>query len=498
MVLRVHDTLGGDKRDFEPMEPGKVSMYVCGVTPYDRSHLGHARCYVAWDVVYRYLQFTGYDVTYVRNFTDVDDKIIKRAQERAMEPLALAQENIEFFYQDMDALGIARPNHEPRVSGTIPEIIALVQRLVDKGHAYESNGDVYYEISTFPEYGKLSGRNQEDMQAGARVEINTQKRHPMDFALWKAAKPGEPHWTSPWGEGRPGWHIECSAMSTKHFGETFDIHGGGRDLIFPHHENEIAQSEGASGKPYVHYWMHNGFINIDDEKMSKSLGNFFSIKDVRARYTATTLRYFLLSGRHYRGPINFSDVMLEEAAARVAYFYETLRSVEAFLAVEHEPHINGPLPQSEIVEGLLAKFTEAMDDDFNVPKAMDPVHEAFRALNELAGTRKAKRKPAAAESARKLLAQVDEIDRVLNLFNNDAEAYLVEHRAMAAKRFGVEPSWVEERLQARRAAREARLWAEADAIRDELAGKQVVIMDRGDGRTDWTIEEKAEAEATAE
>ncbi len=492
MALRLHDTLTGEKREFEPLEPGKVKMYVCGVTPYDKSHLGHARCYVAWDVVYRYLKFAGYEVTYVRNFTDVDDKIIKRANERGMDPLALAQENIDFFYADMDALGIARPDLEPRVSGTIDEIIAMVQRLIDNGLAYAVDGDVYYAVDAFSDYGKLSKRPLDDLRAGARVEINEAKRNPMDFALWKSAKPGEPTWDSPWGPGRPGWHIECSAMSTTHLGDTFDIHGGGRDLIFPHHENEIAQSEGAVGHACVNYWLHNGFINIDDEKMSKSLGNFFTISDVCARYTPTTLRYFLMTARHYRGPINFSDAMLEEAAGRVAYIYETLLTVKAFLRETADlPHFTGPLPHGEVAEGLAAKFVEAMDDDFSVPRAMDPIWEALRALNELASTRKAARKPAAATAAGLIMAAIETLDAVLNLFGHDPEAYLAEHRALAASRRDLAPAWIEERLEARRAARAARLWAEADGIRDELAACGVVLMDRGNGSTDWAIEEKA-------
>ena len=314
MSLQIFDTLRGSKRAFEPLEPGKVSMYVCGITPYSLSHLGHARCYVTWDVVYRYLMFSDLDVTYVRNFTDVDDKIIARAAERGMDPIALAQENIDFFYEDMDSLGIARPQIEPRVSESIESIIQLVQRLEDSGYAYEVDGDVYYDVTRFPEYGQLSKCSIEELQAGARVEVDQRKRNAMDFALWKAAKPNEPKWSSPWGEGRPGWHIECSAMSMSSLGDQIDIHGGGRDLIFPHHENEIAQSEGATGTTYVQYWMHNGFINIDKDKMSKSLGNVFNVRDVTDRYTPLTLRFFLMTSTHYRNPIHFSDSMLEEAS----------------------------------------------------------------------------------------------------------------------------------------------------------------------------------------
>jgi cysteinyl-tRNA synthetase len=493
MALRVHDTLRGDKVDFTPIEPGVVKMYVCGVTPYDRSHLGHARCYVAYDVIYRHLVASGYAVTYVRNFTDVDDKIIARAHERGIDPLALAAENIAQFHIDMDALGLARPDHEPLVSGTIPEIIALVETLIARDKAYEAGGDVYFAVDAFEGYGKLSGRQTEDMQAGARVEINTLKRNPMDFALWKSAKPGEIFWESPWGTGRPGWHIECSAMSKKHFGDHFDLHGGGRDLIFPHHENEIAQSEGACGHQVVNHWLHNGFVNIDGEKMSKSLGNFFTIAEITARYTPLTLRYFLATGRHYRGPINFSDTLLEGAAGKISYFYETLRAVKTFLD-EHgdQGHFAGPVPHGEISATFTARFNEAMDDDFSVPRAMEPVNEAFRALNELAGTRKAKAIPAAVTSVRSLMSVLERADRVLNLFGHDPDAYLTGHRDLAAFRRGVSAEWVAERLEARRAARSARLWAEADVIRDDMLSRGVVIMDRANGQTDWAIEEKGE------
>ncbi len=487
MALQIHDTLAGKKRPFETVEPGKVRMYVCGVTPYARCHLGHARCYVAWDVIYRYLCYRGYAVTYVRNFTDVDDKIIKRANERGVEALALANEFIDTFYEDMDALGIARPQHEPRVSTTIPGIIALVEKLVAKDLAYAVDGDVYYAVERFTGYGKLSKRTLEDMQAGARVEVDARKRHPMDFALWKSAKPGEPSWDSPWGKGRPGWHIECSAMSMEHLGETFDLHGGGRDLVFPHHENEIAQSEGATEQPYARYWSHNGFINIDAQKMSKSLGNVFDVADVLKRYEPQVLRYFLITGSNYRDPINFSDTMLDEAAARVAYYYETLRKAEAFLA-EDLPAFEGPLPGIAMIETLEPRFREAMDDDFSTVRAIVPVIEGFKLLNELIATRKAKKRAAAQAAARKLMAALRLVDEVLNVFGERPEPYLERHRAKAASRNDIDMAWVEARIADRVAARVGRDWAAADAIRDELLGRGVVLMDHADG-TDWTIDD---------
>lgn len=485
MAIQIQDTLSGNRRPFEPIEAGKVKMYVCGVTPYARSHLGHARCYTAYDIVYRYLRFAGFAVTYVRNFTDVDDKIIKAANERGIDPAALAQENIDSFYADMDALGIARPQHEPRVSTSIDEIVALVKRLEDRGLAYAVDGDVYYAVEKFEGYGKLGKRDLDSMLAGARVEVDERKRHPMDFALWKAAKPGEPKWPSPWGEGRPGWHIECSAMSMSALGETFDLHGGGRDLIFPHHENEIAQSEGATGCTLARYWLHNGFITLDEEKMSKSLGNVFSVGDILERYEPQVLRFFFVTASQYRNPINFSDAMLDEAASRVAYCYDTLRKAAAFLAEGHGEH-TGPIPAQKVVDELLPRFREAMDDDFNVPRAMDPVNEAFRTLNELIVTKKAGKRAAAAVAAALIVDALRDIDTVLNVFGEDPEAYLERHRDKAVKRRGLDVAWVEQRISERIAARTARDWKRADEIRDEMQARGVVLMDHADG-TDWRV-----------
>ena len=332
MPLRVYNTLSGKKEEFKPLVPGKVGMYVCGVTVYDYCHIGHARANIVFDIVYRYLQYSNYDVTYVRNYTDVDDKIIARANERGISSQELSEEFIRAFDEDMAALGLRTPTHEPKATAYIAEIIALVEQLIAKGMAYESEGDVYYSVDNFPSYLKLSKRNMEEMLAGARIAPGELKRNPMDFALWKAAKPGEPSWESPWGAGRPGWHIECSAMSSSLLGETFDIHGGGRDLIFPHHENEIAQSEGVSGKPFVKYWLHNGFVNVNQEKMSKSLGNFFTIRDILKRYDPEVVRFFILTA-HYRSPIDFSDQNLEESRLGLTRFYEALAHLDKVLAL---------------------------------------------------------------------------------------------------------------------------------------------------------------------
>jgi cysteinyl-tRNA synthetase len=304
MTIKIFNSLSNRKEDFVPLAPGKIGMYVCGVTVYDMCHVGHARAYVTADVLLRYLTYRGFDVLYVRNFTDVDDKIIKRASEVGDSTDALAERYIREFYTDMDALGVRRPRVEPRVTNHIPDIVRTVERLLARGHAYQVDGDVYFGVDSFPGYGRLSGRNLDDLKAGARVEVDDRKRNPLDFALWKSSKPGEPSWDSPWGPGRPGWHIECSTMSTKYLGETFDIHGGGKDLVFPHHENEIAQSEAATGKPFCRYFFHNGFVNIDKEKMSKSLGNFFTIREIHKAYDPEALRLFLLT-THYRSPVNF-------------------------------------------------------------------------------------------------------------------------------------------------------------------------------------------------
>ena len=335
MGLRVYNTLTQSKEEFIPLQEGRIGMYVCGVTAYDLCHIGHARNAVVFDVIYRYLLYKGYQVTYVRNFTDVDDKIINRAQQEGINTEEIAARYIQEFSVDMGALGLKEPTVEPKATEHIPEMIDMVQRLIAKGHAYQVGGDVYFAVDGFSGYGRLSKRSLDEMQAGARIEVDEKKRNPLDFALWKAAKPGEPSWDSPWGRGRPGWHIECSAMSQKYLGDTLDIHGGGKDLIFPHHENEIAQSEGASGKPFVRYWLHNGFVNIDREKMSKSLGNILTIKEILRDYHPELVRLFLLS-RHYRSPIDYSSQGMEEARKNLERFYQTLAGIEEGLGKEPE------------------------------------------------------------------------------------------------------------------------------------------------------------------
>ncbi len=449
MTLAIFDTMQGKKREFSPLIPNQVSMYVCGITPYAHSHLGHARCYVAFDVIYRYLCYLNYKVTYVRNFTDVDDKIINRANERKVNPLDLAQENIDSFYEDMDALQIARPQIEPRVSTSIEEIISITQTLIAKGMAYEAGGDVFYHVKKFENYGALSKKSIEDLEAGARVEINPKKQDPMDFALWKSAKPGEIFWESPWGKGRPGWHIECSAMSLTHLGEKFDIHGGGMDLQFPHHENEIAQSDGATGHCCVGYWLHNGFVNVDQQKMSKSLGNVFNIKDLFQRYTPITLRYFLMSGGHYRKPINFSDAMLNAAAERVSYFYETLDKIDAFSQSMVGVELTEVADQESLqyIQEQENQILEAMNDDFNAASALSFVNEIFKKLNDLLSAKKAKAKQVSYLTIQSIMLKLKHLDQIFQLFHLPVQEYLKQHHQRSALRKGLDLDWIEAKIK---------------------------------------------------
>ncbi|MBP8024747.1 MAG: cysteine--tRNA ligase, partial [Chromatiaceae bacterium] len=366
-MLQIHNSLTRHKADFVPLEPGKVRLYVCGMTVYDLCHLGHARVMVVFDVVYRYLQHLGYEVTYVRNITDIDDKIITRANERGEAFADLTARFIQAMHEDAAALGVLPPSAEPRATAHIAEILAMIQTLIAKGHAYAAdNGDVYYAVASFPGYGRLSGKDPAELRAGSRVEPDEAKRDPLDFALWKAAKLGEPAWESPWGPGRPGWHIECSAMSTCCLGNHFDIHGGGADLQFPHHENEIAQSEGATGEPFVNIWMHNGFVRVNEEKMSKSLGNFFTVREILARYRPEEVRYFILTS-HYRSPLNYDEEHLEQARGALTRFYTALRGL--------------PIAAPVGGEALRARFAAAMDDDFNTPEALAALFDLAREIN---------------------------------------------------------------------------------------------------------------------
>ena len=480
MTIVLHDTLRGEKRELETVEPGKVRFYACGPTVYDHAHVGHARSYVVWDLVVRHLRARGLSVRYVRNFTDVDDKIIKRANERGEDPVELAARFARAFDEDMDALGCLRPDVEPKVSEHVPRIVEMIGTLVEKGFAYApGNGDVYYAVRSFPEYGRLSRRNLDDLLAGARVEPGEAKRDPLDFALWKAAKPGEPAWDSPWGMGRPGWHIECSAMTHEHLGAPIDLHGGGKDLVFPHHTNEIAQSvaavgDGKTAETFCRAWMHHGFVEIDSEKMSKSLGNFFTVREVLARYDAEVVRLFLL-GTHYRNPINYSDAILDEAERRLVYFSETLERADRLAEGAT------PAPPQEFLESA----RRALDDDFNAPQVLAVLAEAFTAANAIAD-RKGKKTPEDRSRLAAFARDAREIGATLGLFSRPPAAAALAIRDRAAARLGIDPSEVEARLAERAAARRARDFAKGDAIRDALAARGIAIMDGPSGTT-WKI-----------
>lgn len=380
--MQILNTLTGKKEELIPLKAPYMNIYACGPTVYNYIHLGNARPIVVFDTLRRYLKYCGYTVQYVQNFTDIDDKIIKRAHEENMEPMALAEKYIAEYFRDADAVGVLRADVHPRVSQNIPEIIALVQKLIDTGHAYEMDGDVYYRVRSFAGYGKLSGRSLDDMMAGARIGVDERKEDAFDFALWKKSKPGEPAWESPWGGGRPGWHIECSAMSMKYLGETLDIHGGGADLIFPHHENEIAQSEAATGKPFANYWMHNGFITVNHEKMSKSLGNFFILRDILAQFPGDVVRFYLIS-THYRNPLDFDDTKLQESKRALARLKNTRALVKEYAADTAEDAASSPEAETikAQMEALRKQFCEAMDDDMNTPNAIGALFEMARVLN---------------------------------------------------------------------------------------------------------------------
>lgn len=453
-MLQIHNTLTRQKEDFKPIKPGEIGMYVCGVTVYDFCHIGHARTFVSFDMIVRYLRYRGYKVNYVRNITDIDDKIIKRANEKGIDAKELAEHFIQEMYQDFDKLNIARPDIEPRATENIPEIIALVQKLIDKGFAYVAdNGDVMFAIDKFKNYGRLSGQKLEELEAGARVEVQKSKRNPFDFVLWKMAKPGEPEWDSPWGKGRPGWHIECSAMNSKLLGENFDIHGGGSDLIFPHHENEIAQSCCAHDSKYVNYWMHSGMVMINDEKMSKSLGNFFTIRDVLEQYDAETIRFFLLSAQ-YRSALNYSQENLDNAKASLSRLYTALRDVKVGPAQGGEEYVE--------------RFKAFMDDDFNTPGAISVLFELAKAVNV-----------ATDPEAEGLAGRLVELGSVLGLLYQDPVEYL------QGKTDGVDEdvALIEALIEERKQARARKDFAAADEARNKLTAMGVVLEDGPKGTT---------------
>ncbi len=453
-MLKIYNSLTRTKQEFKTITPGKIGMYVCGVTVYDLCHIGHARTFVNFDVIVRYLRYAGFEVKYVRNITDIDDKIIKRANERGISAHDLAEQFIVEMHKDFDALNIKRPDIEPKATDNITEIVNFVQKLIDNQHAYVAeNGDVLFDINSFKEYGKLSGQKLDELQAGARIEVEKSKHNPLDFVLWKMSKPGEPSWESPWGAGRPGWHIECSAMNNKYLGKEFDIHGGGSDLIFPHHENEIAQSCCANKTPYVHYWMHSGMVMINEEKMSKSLNNFFTIRDVLETYDAETIRFFLLSGQ-YRSPLNYSQENLDKARAALNRLYTTLRDTQAV-----EP--------DSTEDEYTAKFKEYMDDDFNTPGAISVLFDLAKQINKESG-----------ETAQKLAGRLKQLASVLGILEQDPNKFLTT----GAKDDDVEQ--IEALIKQRNEARKQKNWALADEARDKLKQMHIELEDGPQG-TVW-------------
>jgi cysteinyl-tRNA synthetase len=460
-MLKIYNTLTRKKDIFEPRIPGKVGMYVCGMTVYDYCHVGHARVMVVFDTVARYFRHCGYDLIYVRNITDIDDKIIKRADENGEAFGALTERFIAAMHADERALSVLPPDHEPRATQSIAAIIAMIEALLDKGLAYVGgNGDVFYAVDRFPDYGQLSGKNLQELQAGERVEVDRAKRNPLDFVLWKMAKPDEPAWDSPWGKGRPGWHIECSAMSTCCLGNHFDIHGGGMDLQFPHHENEIAQSEGATGEKFVNVWMHNGFVRINEEKMSKSLGNFFTVREVLKQYRPEIVRFFILSS-HYRSPLNYSDEHLDDAGAALTRLYTALRGVKMIKA--------------NIDNEYRTRFEQAMDDDFNTPVALAVLFDLARELNRM--------KDNDPEKAAVLAYSLKSLGNILGILDGDPEAFLKDGDNAG----GLSDEEIEAQIQLRLAAKKTKDWAGADRIRDELKAHGIVLEDVPGG-TNWRRE----------
>ena len=471
-MLKIYNTLTKEKDVFVPRQPGKVGMYVCGMTVYDYCHVGHARVMVVFDVVARYLRSCAYDVTYVRNITDIDDKIIKRAKENGEEMNELTERFIAAMHEDAAALAVLPPDQEPRATASMEAIVQMILTLMERSYAYQAgNGDVYYDVSRFAHYGALSGKRLEDLRAGERVAVDEAKDDPLDFVLWKAAKPGEPSWEAPFGPGRPGWHIECSAMSTQCLGEHFDIHGGGMDLMFPHHENEIAQSEGATGHKFVNYWMHNGFVQINQEKMSKSLGNFFTVREVLKQYRPEVVRYFILSS-HYRSPLNYSTDNLDSAKAALDRFYTALRDVPVVDAADVA------MDDSDYA----TRFRAAMDDDFNTPEAMAVLFDLVRDLNRTKAENKA-------EEAETLAALLRRLGKVLGVLQDDPSVWLKSQARTVTVALDAVIVWGDKKIDSlvaeRLAARKAKNWAESDRIRDELKAQGIILEDRPDGTTDW-------------
>ena len=486
-TIQIHNTLSGKKEKLQPLEPGHVKLYVCGITSYDYCHIGHARSALAFDMIVKYLRYRGYKVTFVRNFTDIDDKIIARANEQGTSSSELANRFIDEFYTDMDLLGVDRPDIEPKATEHIDEMVSLISELISKGKAYEAGGDVYYIVDSFPEYGKLSKRNIDEMKAGARISINEQKKNPMDFVLWKSSKPGEPSWESPWGPGRPGWHIECSAMSRKYLGETFDIHGGGQDLIFPHHENEIAQSEGANEKPFVNHWIHHGFVTIKDEKMSKSLGNFLTIRDILNNYHPEVLRFFIFS-THYRNPLDFSESAMQDASTGLERLYECVAAIDQLQISEQSDDAQSVISGKDRkqIDSFEQKFQTAMDNDFNTAQAQGVIFEMVKTINRIHRKLPAIPLKIDVDYLSDAAAMLTRLANIMGLLCEDAQNYLESLKSKRIKDNNIDVKAVDALIEEREQCRVAKNWSRSDEIRDQLLSMNVEIKDGPQG-TSWTI-----------
>ena len=474
-MLKVYNTLTKKKEEFKPQEPGKASMYVCGVTPYNYPHIGNARPFVTWDVIKRYLRKSGYEVKHIQNFTDMDDKIIKAANTEGVEWNVITDRYIKGYFESIDALNVQRADIYPKVTEHIPDIIAMVEKIIENGYGYVVDGDVYFSVESFPEYGKLSGRKLEDMQAGARVEVDTRKKNPMDFALWKSAKPGEPYWESPWGKGRPGWHIECSTMSLKYLGETFDFHGGGSDLIFPHHENEIAQSQCSCGNcnSFAQYWLHNGFITIDGEKMSKSLNNFFTVPEILEEYPGEVVRFFILR-THYRSPLDFDRDRIKEAHAGLQRLRNALELGESLS--DRAGNTDADVELAQMADKAMADFCEAMDDDFNTALAIGYMFTLSKEINIYANN--VINKGAAYDKGHfeHVMDIYRDMAKVIGIFEGSLE--------MPVKEGELSPEAIEALIAERAEAKKAKNWARADEIRDSLKEQGIILEDSAAG-TKW-------------
>lgn len=486
MTIKIYNTLSGKKEEFKPISPNKVGIYVCGPTVYDSCHIGHARAAVVFDVIVRYLRKRGYHVTYVRNYTDVDNKVINRANEEKVDFLEIADKYIKEYERDMDTLGVLPPDIAPRVSEHIPDIIESIQKLIANGHAYVSDGDVFFDVTSVPEYGKLSKRDKEQMLAGARVDINERKRNELDFALWKSAKPGEPSWDSPWGKGRPGWHIECSVMSAKYLGQPFDIHGGGVDLVFPHHENEIAQAECAEHKRFCSYWIHNGHVSTRGEKISKSLGNFIPIPQLVEKWHPEAIRIFLLA-KHHSSPVDFTPEALDDAAEQLDRFYEALYAVSQ---LENQPKqgkdvkLESAAILEETINSFPIRFDEAMEEDFNTALALGHLHTALRALNRFLS--EAKSCQYHCDLAMRAGELIKQSANILGILNEEPADYIKKKKKKALENIGLTEEEIKALIEKRQEARRQKNWGEADKIRNELMEKGIILKDGPNG-TEWTV-----------